>query len=253
MPRFDVQPPRRPTLSPLPPLPKQPPIQHVETAVATVDVYGSGLVDVRFKSTTSRAYRLLRPRTLDPRVPVSCVNLAYGAGTWEAIGSGSYGTFGRTMRAQIVGGIRAGAAKAPFDACSARGLYGRRWNDARSMHDPLEIAFTPLGRRFFAEQAAARDLSLFMRTPQIRAIRRAMIQKAGIPSAAEIARRFPSRVVPLAERTGAPPQPNIGVWSNGKDRIVAAKQAEDGRRMYATLQSGRFGPHNLGRLGFLIY
>jgi hypothetical protein len=252
-PPVDAEPPSRPQRQPLPPLPRQPPVQHAETDEATIDVYRSGLVDVRLKSTTSRAYRLLRPHSTDQRVPVGCFNLAYGAGQWEAIGSFSYGTFGRTLRTSVAGGVRRGAVNPPFDACSATGLYGRRWNDARGMHDALEIALTPLGRRFFAERAAARDLSLFMRTPQIRHIRKAMLQKAGIPDAAEIARRFPSRVVPMTQRAGVPPRPNIGVWSNGKDRIVAVKQAGDGRRMFATLESGRFGPHNLARLGFLIY
>lgn len=238
---------------PLPPLPNEAPLQHGATSEATIDVYRSGVVDVRLTSTTSRAYRLLRTPATDRRVPVSCFNLAYGTGKWEAIGSGSYGTFGRHLRTSVSGGVRQGAATPPFDACSASGRYGRRWNDSRGMHDALEIPLTPLGRRFFAEQAAARDLALFMRTPQIRAIRQAMVQKRGIPSAAEIARRFPSRVVPQADRADVPPRPNIGVWSNGRDLLVAAKQAEDGRRMYVTLEAGRFGPHNLSRLGFLIY
>jgi hypothetical protein len=253
LPPRDAARPRRPPPIPLPPLPKESPLQHAEVPEATVDVYRSGLVDVRFTSTTSRAHRLLRPRSVDPRIPVSCFNLAYGAGQWATIGSGSYGSFGRTMRAEVIGGVRQGAASPPFDACSAAGRYGRRWNDARGMHDPLEIAFTPLGRRFFAQQAAARDLSLFMRTPEIRAVRKAMLQKGGIPSSAQIARQFPSRVVALTRRGGVPPAPNIGVWSNGKNQILAVRQAEDGRRMFVTLRSGRFGPHNLAPLGFLIY
>jgi hypothetical protein len=250
----DLRPPSRPRRKPLPPLPKRPPIQHAETAEATIDVYRSGLVDVRLNSTTSRAARLLQPHSSDQRVPVGCFNLAYGAGHWESLGSFSYATFGRTLRTSVAGFRHVpGAVTPPFDACTATGLYGRRWNDARGMHDALEIPLTALGRRFFAERAAARDLSLFMRTPQIRELRKAMIRKAGIPGAAEIVRRFPSRVVPLSERTGTPPRPNIGVWSNGTDRIVAAKQAEDGRRMFVTLESGRFGPHNLSRLSYLIY
>jgi hypothetical protein len=248
------QPPPKPPRRPKPPaLPKGPPIQHAEVPGATIDVYRSGLVRIRLTSTTSRGYRLIKPAFRDPRVSIGCSRAAYGAGQWELLGSGGSAHFGREMRMVVGGGPRGGSASPPFDLCSMRGVYGRRWNDARGMHDAFEFALTPLGRRFFAQQAAARDLSLFMRTPQMRAIRQAMIRSAGIPGAGEIARRFPSRVVPLAERTGVPPRPNIGVWSDGKDRIVAAKQAEDGRRMYATLESGRFGPHNLARLGFLIY
>jgi hypothetical protein len=253
-PRTLRRPPKPPRKPPLPALPKGPPLQHADAPGATIDVYRSGLVAVRLTSTTSRGYRLIRPAGTDPTVSIGCARAAYGAGRWELLFSGGSAFFGREMRMVVTGGRAGyGSPSPPFDFCTMRGKYGRRWNDARGMHDAFEFALTPLGQRFLAEQAAARDLSLFMRTPQIREIRQAMIRKAGIPGSAEIARRFPSRVVPLSERTGTPARPNIGVWSNGTDRIVAAKQAEDGRRMFVTLESGRFGPHNLARLGFLIY
>jgi hypothetical protein len=91
-----------------------------------------------------------------------------------------------------------------------------------------------------------------MRTPQMRAIRKAM---AGgrVPTGAEIARRFPSRVAGLAARTDSVDPPNIGIWSNRRDLIVVSRRAESGRKMFVTLQAGRFGPNNLAGLLRLYY
>ncbi len=245
-------PPKRARPKPLAPLPKRPPIQHGEVSGAAIDVYRSGLVAVHLPS-ASAAYALLRPGRLYPRVNIGCQDVAYGAGQWETLGSGSASTFGTEMRAVVMSFRGWGSPAPPFDVCSIRGTYGRRWNDARGTHDAVEFAFTPLGRRYFAEQAVARDLALFMRTLQMRAVRQTMVQGKAIATGTEIARRFPARVVGLASRASTPPAPKIGVWSNGKDRIVVSRRADDGRRMFMTLRSGRFGPHNLTSLGFLIY
>jgi hypothetical protein len=237
---------------PPPPLPRAAPVQSAETADARVDVYRSGFVRVRLKSTTSRAYELIRPRTGDRRVPISCYDLAYGAGAWESIGSGAYGSFGLEMRTVVTGPRGSGALTPPVDACSVRGVYGRRWNDWRGTHDAIEVAFTPLGERFFAEQAAARDLSLFVRTPALREIRDRMRQGVPAPTARTIATRYPSRVVALDHRRAVLPPGQIGVWSDERDVIVATTQATDGRRLYVELRSGRVGPHNLGSIGFVF-
>lgn len=244
-----VVPPRR---RPLPPLPREAPIQRGQAPGAEIDVYRSALVAVRFTSVESRGYRLIRPRTTDPRIPISCANVAYGAGRWEELGSGAYGDFGLEMRTFVASArFRHGGAWPPFDACSVRGTYGQRWNDARGMHDSVEFPLTRLGHRYFAERAAARDLALFMRTPEMRAIRKAMTRR--VPTAPEIARQFPSRVAALAKRTETAHSPWIGIWTNEKDLIVVSRQAEDGRRMFATLRAGRFGPHNLAGLTSLLY
>ena len=252
IPSGPAKPPKR---QPLPPLPKEPPVQHGEAPGATIDVYRAGLVAVHV-SKNARAYRLLRPGQADHRVSVGCEDVAYGAGHWETLGSGSYGTFGPEIRAFVssVSPVqpRGETPRPPFDLCAMRATYGLRWNDARGMHGAVEIAFTPLGRRYFDELAVARDLALLMRTPQMRAIRKAM---AGgrVPPGAAIAARFPSRVVGLAARTDSADPPNIGIWSNRRDLIVVSRRAEDGRRMFVTLRAGRFGPSNLAGLLRLFY
>ena len=248
-------PPKPPRRQPLPPLPKEPPVQHGEVPGATIDVYRSGLVAVHLDK-NGRPYQLLRPEKGDPRVGVGCADVAYGAGRWETLGSGSYGTFGPEIRAFVssVSPVqpRGETPRPPFDLCAMRATYGLRWNDARGMHGAVEVAFTPLGQRYFDELAVAQDLALFMRTPEMRAIRKAM---AGgrVPTGAAIAARFPSRVAGLAARTDSADPPNIGIWTNRKDLIVVSRRAEDGRRLYVTLRAGQFGPNNLAGLLRLFY
>lgn len=253
LPRPPVNPDYEPPPPPPPPaLPKAAPLQRAESPDATIDVYRSGFVRVRFKSTTGRAYELLRPRGRDSRIPISCFDVAYGAGHWEVLGSGAYGRFGPEMRTVVTGPRGSGALTPPVDACAVRGVYGRRWNDWRGTHDAVEVAFTPLGERFFMEQAAARDLGLFVRSPALRGIRDGIRQGGPVPSAASIAGRYPPRVVALDHRRQILPPGRIGVWSDEQKIIVATTQSDNGRRLYVELRAGRVGPHNLGSIGFVF-
>ena len=240
---------RRP---PPPPIPKSLPIQHAEHEGATVDVYRNGLVVVRLVSTPKRTSEVLRPAGSDRRVPISCSRLAYGNGEWRAIGMGSYGWFGREMRATT--SSPGGGTTPPFDECHVAATDGRRWNDSRGMHWPLEFAFTPRAAHFFSQRAVARDLSRFLHTPQMRAIRKDMAAGRPLASGAELARRFPSRVIGLANRTDSAPQGSLGIWTDGTDRLVVSRRAADGRRMFVSLLAGgRIGPHNLAGLTFVSY
>jgi hypothetical protein len=249
--------PRKPTPPPpLTPLPNQSPLQHGTTSGAAIDVYRSSLVAVHLAQ-GSRPYSLLRPApNADPRVTVSCARLAYGAGRWASLGTGVSVPFGREIRAVVAPispvQFRGESPRPPYDACWLKATYGLRWNDARGMHAAVEVAFTPLGHRYFDQLAIAQDLALFMRTPQMRTIREGM--RAGrVPNGARIAAMFPSRVVALANRTDTADAASIGIWSNERDLIVASRTSEDGRRMYVTLRNGAFGPHNLAGLKSLYY
>lgn len=235
-----------------PPIPRSAPVQHAAQNGATVDVYRTGLVVVRLVSTPRRITDVLEPAGADRRVPISCSRLAYGAGQWQEIGSGSYGWFGREMRASTAS--PGGGASPPFDECHVAATDGRRWNDPRGMHYPLEFAFTRRAARYFAERAVAKDLSQFLHTPELRAIRKTMQSGERLPSGPELARRFPSRVVGLARRADSAPTGSIGLWTNGKDKLVVSSRADDGRRMFVSLVAGgRLGPHNLAGLTFVSY
>ena len=155
-----------------PPIPRSAPVQHAAQNGATVYVYRTGLVVVRLVLTPRRITDVLEPAGADRRVPISCSRLAYGAGQWQEIGSGSYGWFGREMRASTAS--PGGGASPPFDECHVAATDGRRWNDPRGMHYPLEFAFTRRAACYFAERAVAKDLSQFLHTPELRAIRKTM-------------------------------------------------------------------------------
>ena len=189
---------RTPERPPPPPLPRSAPVQEATENGTKIAVYRNGIVAVDLSSTPSTVYRLLRPGGADPRVSISCSKLAFGAGRWEEIGVGSYGYFGRRMRTSVAS--PGGGTSPPFDECNLSGRYGRRWNDARGMHAAVEFEFTLLAYRYFAERAAARDLALFLRTPEMRAVRKQMTSGLPLPSGTDIARRVPSRVVGLAQR-----------------------------------------------------
>jgi hypothetical protein len=247
-------PPKPPRPKPLPPLPKQQPLQHGEVPGATIDVYRSGLAAVHLTK-DGRPYRLLRSGGPDPRVNVGCENVAYGAGHWETLGSESEGTFGPEIQAVVSASraVRGELPRLPLDACSVRETYGITWNDARGTHAAVEIAFTPLGQRYLDERAVALDLALFMRTPEMRSVRKAM-EHGRVPAGAHIAALFPSRVVRLETQTDSADSVNIGIWTNRKDLIVVSRRAEDGRRLYVTLRGeGAFGPNNLAGLRSLYY
>jgi hypothetical protein len=143
--------------------------------------------------------------------------------------------------------------KAPYDGCWIQGEYGRRWDDPRGMHAPVEVAFTERGRRFFAERAAARDLAYFVRSPRIKALRRLLKRDPGaaLPAAAEVARRFPERVVALGSPTAHPPGGQVGVWTDGRRRLVATRSV-GGRRLFVDIRSGRISRHNVEQLAFVF-
>lgn len=262
-----LQKPKPPPPPPLPELPSEAPLQRAEAGGVAVDVYRSGFVAVRFGSTTSSSYRLLDQGVRGTKkyefsgnahVSVGCAKLAYGAGTWASIDAGTSTPLRRELRFSVSGGGgRAFGAPSgpspPFDACWATAPYGVRWGNPNRMHYAVEVPFTPLGRRYFGERAAARDLAYFVRSPKLSAIRDAMKHRGvAAPSARSIAARFRARVLPVRSRTAGPPAGYIGVWSDRRSVIVASTRAPDGRRFYITLQRGRIGARNTHRLAYVF-
>jgi hypothetical protein len=235
-----------------PPLPSEEPIQQAAIPGAEIDVYESGVVSVRFTSDTG-PYEFVREHLGgNDVVNIDCGQVAYGAGRWAELFAGGGGAaFGRELRAKLSSGHE-GAASPPFDACSIRGHYGRRWDEHVGYHNAVEFPFNATAKRFFAEQAAARRVAYFVRGPKMKEVRRALKAGGAAPSSTAIASRFDSSVVALSASDESPPSGKVGVWSDRKDTIVAAERADDGRRMYVTLQRGRIGPHNLHTLAFVF-
>jgi len=235
-----------PTAPPLAPPGK--PVQHAEVEGAAIDVYSSGHVVVEFTS-HSPLYAFLRDHSGGhDKVTVECGQVAFGAGRWATLGSGVYASFGSKIEATIPS--LGSGVRPPFDVCSVRGWYGRRWDEHVGYHNAVEFAFNETAKRFFAEQAAARRIAYFVRSPKLKEIRAQLKAGGTAPSTAEIASRFDASVVALATRDELPPVGKVGVWSDGAQTIVAAQRADDGRRMYVTLEHGRIGQHNLNELAF---
>jgi len=59
--------------------------------------------------------------------------------------------------------IELGRLRGPFDGCEVQATRGHTWPDRLGYHAAAEIPFTPRGRRWFADRAAARELALYLR------------------------------------------------------------------------------------------
>jgi hypothetical protein len=237
--------PTRPEPARLLPLPRRSPIQRGSAGGTTVTIYPPNFVAFRFEP-GSAPDRLLAGKAVSP----SCFKFVLVDGRRYPFGTGGPS---RLYRRELRQRWTHVPFKAPYDGCSIQGEYGRRWNDPRGMHALVEVPLTERGRRFFAERAAARDLAYFVRSPRIKALRRALKRDAGavLPASDEVARRFPERVVALRSATAQPPGGQIGVWTDGRRRLVASRVVS-GRLLFVELRSGRIGRHNIEHLAFVF-
>jgi hypothetical protein len=232
------------------------PLQHASTPDAVVDVYRNGVVEVQFTSTQSDAYRRLvrTSRHSSDTAGVDCFKVGFGAGRWETLGGGGNAHVAPRMGWRFGGGHGVhpigGMPSPPFDACQVSGTYGRYWNDEEGTRELVEVGFTALGRRYLDERATARDLAYLVRSKEMHAIRLAIHRGRPAPTAAELARTFGPRVVPLGNRNEPVPNGKVGVWSDGK-LIVAIERTPGGRRLYVTIDGLRIGPNDIRDLSFV--
>lgn len=187
-------------------------------------------VEARFTGLSAEKRRLLVFN--DGRINLGCFKLVTVGGREYSRAVGVSTPFAPTVRTGL-SPLR-GSFAAPFDGCRVAGAYGHTWNDAHGTHDSVEIALTPKGRRFFAEQAVARDISWLARARVFRDIRYARSP----PSADEVARLLGSHVVPLGNPEATPPVGKLGVWVGDAGRIVLVERATTGRRLYLDIRRG---------------
>ena len=235
--------------------PRGPALQRGSAEGVAVEIYRSGTVRFRF-SPASSTYRQLR----GGQVSVACLTFDSVA-PWEPNQWGTSKTLAETIQFTLNEATRPGLPwatvdpqtepKPPFDGCLVSGSYGRRWNDPRGQHSPVEIAFTATGGRFFEERAIARDLALFVRTPALRTARAALKRGGDAPSAAVLTRGLPARVRTLERRDAPTNGDQIGVWSNQRDLIEVSARAASGKRLFIELRGGRGSRHNLEGLAFV--
>jgi hypothetical protein len=234
-------PPPPPPPPPLVPLGGERPIQRGRTRDADLRVYPSGLVVFRI-APRSRAAHLVAAN-------YSCMKYTLIDGkeypVWSG-GSASLALSGVELRARPSEPL----VQPPYDGCEVPSIFGRRWGDRRSMHDPVEVPLTARGRLFFNEQAAARDLAHFLRSPRILALRVRLTRdtSASLPATDAIRRGLPARVTALAHPDDVPGPNQIGIWSDGKRRFVVSTRSAAKGRLFVEVDSGHIARHNLGDL-----
>jgi hypothetical protein len=247
------RPPPRPKARRRPIGPVGQPVQQASTGLASVDVYRTGFVVLRFNSTTSTAYQRLSrsSRHSNGNIGLTCGTVAYGAGRWEHLGGGVSRPLASTVRSTVSGGPIGGTPPPPFDYCEINGTYGRYWNDEEGTHELVEVPLTAAGRRYLDDRATARDLAYFVRTKRMVAIRRAIHRGEPAPSASDLSRMFGERLVPLRHRNARPPAGKVGVWTDGR-LIVASELTPSGRRLYVTTRDVFIGANNIRGLAFVF-
>jgi hypothetical protein len=232
---------RKPT--PVPRRPAEAPLQHGNADGVTVDVYRNGLVFFRIEP-GSRADRFLRKTSVNP----GCLKLGHWRGAWEPDAVAITRGYARELSVRLDMAIM--AIKPPFAACTLRGTYGRRWGDSHGYRNAAEIPFTAEARRFFEEQAAARELAYFSRSPVLSAVRKSMRHVQTVPSASALATRVGANVVAVATPLTRVDSASIAIWTNERDALVAAKWTTGGKRLYVTIRGGKLTRHNLTGLAF---
>jgi hypothetical protein len=222
------------------------PLQHGVAPGVTVDVYRDNLIVFRLASVTSALARRLR---VTRTVSLQCVKARFDGHSWSVDGTGASPNFGREMYVSLptssLGLYR--IAKPPYDGCSLGTTRGWKWNDPHGTHREVEIGFTAIGRRFYDEQAAARDLALFVRQREIQRLRHG----GAVPFAA-LARRYSGRVVALTSASAAPASGQIGYWFGGAGTFTFSTASARGRRLFVEVREGKIVRHNLAQLAFVF-
>lgn len=144
-------------------------------------------------------------------------------------------------------GFRVVGIPTPFDGCDIQGTYGHRWRDQYGAHSLVEIPLTDRGRRYFADRAAARDLSLFVRSRKTEDLRKL----TGPGLVAALRRAYGDRIIVLPRSDAAPPLGVVGVHTSGA-RTVFSERSSTGDRLYVGFENGKIVGQNLRGLAFVF-
>jgi len=184
-------------------------------------------IEAQFGGITPETRRLLKGK--ESRINLGCFKLVTVGGTRYGSGVNVTRPYTTILRVRPYGG-----QAAPFDGCTATGMYGHTWNDAHGTHDAVEVPLTPRGRLYFAERAAARDIAWLVRARIFRSIRYAREPL----TTTEVVRRLGDHTMPLDTPGATPPIGKLGIWLGDKNRIVLVERATTGRRLYLEIRRG---------------
>jgi hypothetical protein len=160
-------------------------------------------------------------------------------GCFQAGGSGGYqSAFEPTLRFRFA---------SPLNGCEIEASYGRRWPDPFGSHAAVEIAFTPLGRAYFSDRAAARDLALFVRT----GLTQAMRAQGGPAFEKEVTARYGRTIIRLSS-PAAPIAPNRIAYTPTLAGATLVEQSATGKRFSVELAHGYIKQQHLRPYTFLV-
>jgi hypothetical protein len=179
-----------------------------------------------------------RRALLDLGTIYSCFNVLSRGGVTHVRGGGvASSVFGRGKRRV---GLQI-SFPTPIDACEITAGYGQRWPGKLGYHSFIEMPFTEAGRRFFEDQAAARDVSFFTRLTEMERLRRTSSHL----SAEEVRKSFGSSIAALPSRAATPPSGKIGYWADSSG-LLLRRVSSTGRRFEVVIgPKGGVVAHNL--------
>jgi hypothetical protein len=140
-----------------------------------------------------------------------------------------------------------GVMSPPFVGCNIQGSYGHLWPDRNHSHSAFEVAFTPAGRRFLEDRAAARDLALFVRSRSMHSVRKL----SGDALARAVRGRYGAQIVRLNSTASSLPFNRIGYATNGATTTFV-ERSPSGRRFYVHVMHGRIRGQNVRPLAFVF-
>ena len=218
--------PRRPVEPPGPLV-----VQHGSGDGATVSIRGSR-IKASFEHVSAKKRELLRSKR--GQITLGCFKLVTVGGQKNQTGAYSTKPFTEVVRIRPYTPFGRPVPRAPFDGCTAMGMYGHTWNDAHGTHDTIEIALTARGRAYLAERAVARDLGWLARARSFRDIRYDLRPF----TSSTAARWLGDHVVPLGSPVATPPLGKLGIWLGPARRIMLVGRAPTGRRLFFELRRG---------------
>jgi hypothetical protein len=235
--RLPVRRPRLPILSSAASVRLRPPLQEATAGGVTATAGKNGNVHFQIGDLPATVRRLVAGHG----VSYDCFRLTREFGIFTVRSLGSWG------RLSLSVGLRLGSVGTPFDGCELQGSYGHIWPDVLQSHSAAEIAFTPAGRRFFADRAAARDLALFVRSRRMHTIRKL----AGSRLVGELYAAYGDRITRLRSLGEEPGASRIGYLPTA-DGVIFVERSLTGRRFTVTIRNGKIKRQNLKPYAFVF-
>ena len=231
--KYKTSPPPAASRSVRPPRPRRlrTPVQSGTGDGVQVTMRGT-LLEANLTGISPRVEQLLIGRR--HKVSIGCFKLVRVSGKAFVRGYGTSTPFASIVRAEIGLGRFGRPFTPPLDGCTITGQYGHTWNDALGTHDPIEVPLSAKGRRFFTEQAVARDIAWLARARVFKAVRYAQRPFTSASAAAYLAKR----VDPLSGPSATAPVGHLGIWLGPDRRIVLVERAPTGRRLFLELRRG---------------